>query len=194
VAPVQVVIIPVFKEKDREVVMEAVDALHAQLKPHYRVRVDDRDNLRPGAKYFEWERKGVCLRLEVGPRDVAKGQAFAKKRTGGAKFGVSFEGAVAEVGEVLDGMQAELLTAAQERLAARTYTVDSREAFVEKLESQPGFYRIPWGGDDDDEDKVKEDTRATLRCYPMEQPSVDGLTCPLTGKPAHSWAIFARAY
>ncbi len=62
----------------------------------------------------------------------------------------------------------------------------SREEFVEKLESQPGFYRIPWGGSDEDEDQVKEDTRATLRCYPMEQDSVEGLTCPLTGKPAHS--------
>ena len=194
VAPVQVVIIPVFKEKDREVVMEAVDALHAQLKPHFRVKTDDRDNMRPGAKYFEWERKGVCLRLEVGPRDVAKGQAFAKKRTGGAKFGLPFEGAVQHVGEVLDTMQAELLAGAKARLEEHTYTTESREDFAEKLESQPGFYRIPWGGNDEDEDKVKEDTRATLRCYPMEQPSVQGLTCPLTGKPAHSWAIFARAY
>ncbi len=194
VAPVQVVIIPVFKEKDRQVVMDAVDGLHATLKPHFRVKVDDRDNMRPGAKYFEWERKGVCLRLEVGPRDVAQGQAFAKKRTGGDKFGVSFANAVDEVRAVLDGMQQELLDAAVARLAERTYTVASREEFVEKLESQPGFYRIPWGGSDEDEDQVKEDTRATLRCYPMEQDSVEGLTCPLTGKPAHSWAIFARAY
>ena len=194
IAPIQVVIIPVWKEKNREMVMEAVDALHASLKGQFRVKVDDRDNMRPGAKYFEWERKGVCLRLEVGPRDVEKGQAFAKRRTGGDKFGVPFADAPAVVGEVLETMQNDLLEAARSRLAERTYTVASREEFSEKLESQPGFYRVPWGGNDEDEDQVKDETRATLRCYPLDQDPVDGLTCPLTGKPAHTWAIFARAY
>jgi len=194
VAPVQVVIIPVGKNKDLPAVIEAANELFLQLKPHFRVKVDDRDNLRPGAKYFEWERKGVPLRLELGPRDLKKGQAFAKLRTGGDKFGVPLEGAVDAVREVLDTMQADLLAAATERLAAHTYTVGSRAEFAEKLESQPGFYKIPWGGDDADEDQVKADTRATLRCYPLEQAPVEGLTCPLTGKPAQRWAIFARAY
>jgi len=195
IAPVQVVIIPVVnKEKDRELVMGAADDLAAQLKPHFRVKVDDREKMRPGAKYFEWERKGVPLRLEVGPRDVKKGQAFSKKRTGGAKFGIPFADVVAEVGRVLDDIQAELLDSARTRLAERTYTVSSREEFAELLVSQPGFYRVPWGGDDDDEERLKTDTRATLRCYPNDAESVDGLTCPLTGKPAREWAIFARAY
>ncbi len=194
VAPVQVVIIPVFKAKDRDLVMEAVDALFSDLKPHVRVKVDDRDNLRPGAKYFEWEQKGVPLRLEVGPRDVKKGQAFAKRRTGGDKFGVPFDDAVSVVTEVLDAIQAELLQRALDAREARTYNVISREQFAQLIESQPGFYRVPWGGDDDDEDKVKADTRATLRCYPIDGGSVEGLTCPLTGKPAREWAYFARAY
>ena len=77
---------------------------------------------------------------------------------------------------------------------SRTYTVSSYEEFKEKIESQPGFYRVPWGGDDADEDKIKEQTRATLRCFPLETAPVTGLTCPLTGKPAREWAIFARAY
>jgi len=193
-APVQVVIVPVYKDKDREVVMSAVDQLFASLKPHFRVKVDDRENMRPGAKYFEWERKGVPLRLEIGPRDVAQGQAFAKKRTGGGKFGVSFDGAVEAVREVLADVQRELYDRALAFRDEHTYTVDSWDEFVDKLESQPGFYKIPWGGDDADEDRVKEQTRATLRCYPLEQESVDGLTCPLTGKPAREWAYFARAY
>jgi len=194
VAPLQVVIIPVYKVKDRDVVMEAIDKLFGDLRAHFRVKVDDRDNLRPGAKYFEWEQKGVCLRLEVGPRDVAKGQAFAKKRTGGDKFAVHLDNAVAEVTDVLDGMQQELLDAARARMDAQTYTVASRDEFLEKIDEQPGFYRVPWGGDDDDEAAIQTEVRATLRCYPLEQPSVEGLTCPLTGKPAHTWAIFARAY
>lgn len=194
VAPVQVVIVPVYKNAERAEVMAAVDALFAQLKGTFRVKVDDRDNLRPGAKFFEWEQKGVPLRLEVGPRDVKSGQAFAKRRTGGDKFAVPFEGAAATVGRVLDEMQVALLEAARASREARTYAVSSWDEFCEKIESQPGFYRIPWGGDDADEDKVKETTRATLRCFPVDGGPVEGLTCPLTGKPAREWAIFARAY
>ncbi|MEQ1568337.1 MAG: proline--tRNA ligase [Myxococcota bacterium] len=193
-APVQVVIVPVYKNEERATVLAAVDRLHAELKGKFRVKVDDRDNLRPGAKYFEWEQKGVPLRLEVGPRDVAKGQAFAKRRTGGDKFAVPFEGAAGVVAQVLEQMQADLLERARKLRDERTYTVASWDEFTEKIESQPGFYRIPWGGDDADEDRVKEQTRATLRCHPLDAASVDGLTCPLTGKPAREWAIFARAY
>ncbi|HHO54481.1 MAG TPA: proline--tRNA ligase [Deltaproteobacteria bacterium] len=193
-APVQVVIIPVYKNKDRETVMAAVDALHAQLEGRVRVRVDDRDNLRPGAKYYEWEHKGVPLRLEVGPRDVKRGAAFAKRRTGGDKFAIPFEGAVERVEEILAEVQQALLETARRRLDERTYAAESWDDFVRLIEEQPGFYQIPWGGDDADEDRVKDATKATLRCYPLKQPPIEGLTCPLTGKPAREWAIFARAY
>ena len=194
IAPVQVVIVPVYKGDERPVVMAAVDALFASLKGRFRVKVDDRDNVRPGAKYFEWEQKGVPLRLEIGPRDVAKGQAFAKRRTGGDKFAVPFANAEAVVTEVLEGIQEQLLDAATAFRDARTYTVGSYEEFKARLESHPGFYRVPWGGNDADEDRVKEETRATLRCIPLVQDPVVGLTCPLTGKPSREWAIFARAY
>ena len=156
--------------------------------------MDDRDNMRPGAKYFEWERKGVPLRLELGPRDVAKGQAFSKRRTGGDKFGIPLDNAVEEVTQVLDEIQAELLQRATEHRDAHTYRCTDRDAFIDGIQNTPGFYLVPWGGDDEDEDRVKDETRATLRCYPLEQDSVDGLTCPLTGKPAREWAYFARAY
>jgi prolyl-tRNA synthetase len=194
VAPVQVVIVPVMKDKDKEVVMNAVDALHASLKPHVRVIVDDRDNMRPGAKFFEWERKGVPLRMEVGPRDVKNGAAFCKRRTGGDKFSISFDGASETVLEVLQGIQEDLLAVAKARVDAHTFDVETEEAFIEGIEQRPGFYKIPWGGDDADEVAVKDKTRATLRCFPLDQPPVDGLTCPLTGKPAREWALFSRAY
>lgn len=196
VAPIQVVIIPVCRDKDRATVMQAVDTLHRDLvDAGLRVRVDDRTHMRPGPKYFEWERKGVPLRLEVGPRDVKKGQAFAKLRVSdGRKFGVPFDTAAEEVPRLLSKMQDDLLARARALREARTYTVTSREEFVAQIDTQPGFYRIPWGGDDADEDAVKAQTRATLRCYPLAAPSIEGLTCPLTGKPAREWAIFARAY
>lgn len=194
IAPIQVVIIPVYKAKDRDVVMEAVDALNASLRGSFRVKVDDRDNMRPGAKYFEWERKGVPLRLEIGPRDVKKGQAFAKKRTGGGKFGVAFDGAADQVRDVLDGIQAELLSRAEAFQTSHIHDITSREQFVAAVKDEVGFFRVAWGGDDADEVAVKDETKATLRCYPMIQDSVEGMTCPLTGKPAREWALFARAY
>ncbi|MEZ4323058.1 MAG: proline--tRNA ligase [Myxococcota bacterium] len=195
IAPVQVVLLPAGPPKVWGEVMPTIDRIAADLKAAgIRVKVDDRDNVRAGAKFFEWERKGVPLRLEIGPRDLEKGQAFARRRTGGDKFGIAFDGVVAAVQSELDGIQAELFERALAMQRDRTYRVESRDELAEKLESQGGFYLIPWGGDDADEAALKDDTRATLRCYPLDQEPIDGLTCPLTGKPAREWAIFARAY
>ncbi len=195
VAPIQAVIIPVYKDAEKASVMVAADQLFAELKAAgIRVKLDDRENLRPGAKYFEWERKGVPLRLELGPRDVAKGQAFAKRRTGGDKFGVNLASAPVEVQAVLAEIQRELLERATAFRDNNLHEVRSWDEFERDINEKVGFFRIPWGGDDADEDRVKERTRATLRCYPTAQPPIDGLTCPLTGKPSHRWALFARAY
>jgi prolyl-tRNA synthetase len=195
IAPVQVVIVPVAKGKDWDEVMVTVDALGAELKAAgVRVEVDDRDHVRWGAKYFEWERKGVPLRLEVGLRDIAQGQAYAKTRIGDAKFGLPLQGAAAKVREILDQVQAELLERATAMRDQRTYDIDSREAFDAMLAGETGFARLPWGGDDADEKRINDETKASVRCYPMVQDSVEGLTCPLTGKPAWTWALFARAY
>jgi prolyl-tRNA synthetase len=186
--------VPIYKTEERSLVLEAVERLRRALGTRFRVKVDDRDHLRPGAKYFEWEQKGVPLRLEIGPRDVAKGQAFAKRRTGGDKFAVPFEAAEVLVGEVLEAMQAEMLAKATAYRDARTTTVSSWDELVARMDGDTGFVKVPWGGDGDDEERIKEATKATLRCHPMDAGSVEGMTCPLTGKPAHEWAIFDRAY
>ena len=132
--------------------------------------------------------------MELGPRDVAKGQAYCKRRTGGDKFGISLDNPAEEVTRVLNEIQDALLQRATEHRDSHTYRCTDRDTFVSGIKDRPGFYLIPWGGDDEDEDRVKEQTRATLRCYPLEQESVEGLTCPLTQKPAREWAYFARAY
>lgn len=196
VAPTQVVVIPVGKSKDLPAVMEQVDPIVARLKAAgIRVKVDDRDNVRPGAKYFEWERKGVPLRLEVGPRDLAKGQFFSKTRIGKDKFGIAFETVVDDVKRVLEEVQAELLAKATAFREARTFDADTREEFEAILTGDtPGFIKVPWGGDSADEKRVNDETKASIRCYPLGAGKPDGLTCPLTGKPAWTWALFARAY
>jgi prolyl-tRNA synthetase len=194
VAPIQVVIIPVGKVAELPAVLAAADTLRAELRAAgVRVKVDDRDNVRPGAKYFEWERKGVPLRLELGPRDLAQGQAFAKTRIAKEKFGLPLDGAAARVAEILVQIQADLLARATAFRDANTRGVTSRADFDAGLEAG-GFLRVAWGGDTADEERVNDETRASIRCYPLGSDAPDGLTCPLTGKPAWTWALFARAY
>ena len=196
VAPIQVVIIPIWrKEKEREEVVDFASGMAAELKAAgVRVHVDNRDKMKPGAKYYEWERKGVCLRMEIGPRDVKKGAAFCKKRTGGDKFNIEREGCVATVQEVLTGIQAELLARATELRDVNTHAVSSYDDFKAQLQEKGGWYLVPWHADSDAEDRIKTETKATIRCFPVGQQDIDGKSCFYSGKPATHMAIFARAY
>ena len=196
VAPIQVVIIPIArKDKDKE----SVAAFCAELKSTLadagvRVHVDDRDKMKPGAKYYEWERKGVCLRMEVGPRDVAKGEAFCKKRTGGDKFGIPLAGSAEKVQEVLRLIQDDMLSKAEQFREENTHAVDSYDAFKSSLKEKGGWYLVPWHDDADAEARIKTETKATIRCFPLGQQDIEGKSCFYSGKPATHIAIFARAY
>ena len=194
-APVQVVITPIWKGEAEKAEMLAFAAeVKAALSPRFRVKLDDRDNLKPGAKYFEWERKGVPLRLEIGPRDLKSRSVFAAPRSGGGKFGIPYEGIADAVGAKLDAMQAELLAAAEARRDARTFRVESYAAMKEQLDGG-GFFLVPWHEDADAEARIKEETRATIRCFPLAwQAEAVGRTCFYSGKPATRMALFARAY
>ena len=196
VAPVQVVIIPIWrKDHEREGVVDFASDMAAELRAAgIRVHVDNRDKMKPGAKYYEWERKGACLRMEIGPRDVAKGAAFCKKRTGGDKFNIEREGCVAAVTEVLDGIQAELLAKATELRESNTHTADSYEDFKTQFAAKGGWYVVPWHADNANEDAIKAETKATIRCFPRGQQDIEGKTCFYSGKPATHIAVFARAY
>ncbi|OLQ14767.1 Proline--tRNA ligase [Symbiodinium microadriaticum] len=145
------------------------------------VHVDDRLGLKPGKKFFEW----------------ARGTAMGKLRTGGDKFKVSLgESAAAEVQEALQGMKKELQSRSEELKQRLTFRIESRADFDARLkEKTTGMLLVPWGGDDDDEDRLQEETGVTLRCYPMQQDELPpDQVCPLTGKPSRIWAIFALAY
>jgi prolyl-tRNA synthetase len=206
IAPVQVVITPIWKgDAERVAVLAFAERVRAALSPRFRVTLDERDTLKPGAKYFEWERRGVPLRLEVGPRDVQQGAVFAAPRVGvpspvtnyapvTRKFPLPLEGLGDNVWEVLDRVQKALLSAAEARLAARTSTPASYAAFAEALE-QGGFFLVPWHDDPDAEARIKEETKATIRCFPLDgQDAALGATCFYSGRPADRMALFARAY
>eukprot|EP00931_Biecheleriopsis_adriatica_P114578 TRINITY_DN9046_c0_g1_i1.p1 TRINITY_DN9046_c0_g1~~TRINITY_DN9046_c0_g1_i1.p1 ORF type:complete len:581 (+),score=123.46 TRINITY_DN9046_c0_g1_i1:36-1778(+) len=200
VAAIQVVIVPLFS-KDAEkqaAILEAAASLQSRLTAAgIRVKVDDRLGLKPGKKYFEWERAGVPLRLELGARDLDSGAALGKLRSGGDKFSVSLgEAAVDEVSSALLKMKQGLMERSEALKQKLTFRISSRDDLDARLkEREPGMFIVPWGGDDDDEEQLKEETGVTLRCYPLDQePMPDNQVCPLTGKPSRQWAICALSY
>jgi prolyl-tRNA synthetase len=206
-APIQVVIVPIYrKEKERDLVQPLAHQVEAQLKAAgWRVRLDDREELTPGFKFNDWEMRGVPLRVEIGPRDVKQNSVVLARRDisrhaeqpGGPKskvFGVPVDGVVPAVQDLLAEIQANLLRQATEFRDANTHTgIRSYEQFREVLESQGGFLRVHWAGTPEDEDQVKADTKATIRCFPSETPEGEGI-CFYTGKRTDQVAIFARAY
>jgi prolyl-tRNA synthetase len=194
IAPIQVVVTPIWKgDAEKAEVLAFAGKVMESLKG-VRVKLDDRDGLKPGAKYFEWERKGVPLRLEIGPRDVKQGAVFAASRLGGKKESLPLEGLAAAVRGKLDGIQAELLARATAQRDARTFRIASYDDLKAGLETG-GFFLVPWHDDADAEAKIKEETRATIRCYPLDgQEEAAGKTCFYSGRPATHMAIFARAY
>ena len=204
VAPLQVVVVPI--KQETEEVRQKVDEIFVALKKAgIRVKVDDRENMRPGAKYFEWERKGVPIRLDVGPRDVGNNAAMIVTRHDGCKSTISTGDDLVElIKETMDKMHNDLYDAASERLAKKTFRLDSYDtmkAMIQKggdgdLESA-GFYLVPWKCNEANEEAIKGDCKATIRCYPFEHnqaPPPAGTRCFYSGEEATHMAIFARAF
>ncbi len=196
-APIQVVLVPIWrKDEDQERVLDFTRQVGKRLGGAVRVHIDDRVKMKPGAKYFEWERKGVPLRFEIGPRDVDNNSVFCAKRTGGKKFPIPFEdGFLDRVLGELEEIQQGLLQAALDRRAANTHKVQAYDEMKTLLDESPGFFLVPWHDDAVTEREIKDDCKATIRCFPLdEQSDVEGKTCFYSGRPATHMAIFARAY
>ncbi|HEY0755766.1 MAG TPA: proline--tRNA ligase [Ktedonobacteraceae bacterium] len=195
-APYQVVIVPIWrKEQEKEVVTGLVSRVQQQLKGKVRVRVDWSENT-PGWKYNEWEMRGVPLRMEVGPRDVQNNSVMLVRRDNRAKEAVPVEGLEARLPVLLEEIQQAMYKRALEFRLSNTYSTDSYNEFKEIIASEKrGFVRVKWAEDSAAELAIKEETKATLRVIPFEQPEggVQG-KCIYTGKPATCEAIFARAY
>ena len=194
-APTQVVIVPIYrKDGERSTVMEAIEKIEAMLGSDVRVKVDERDEYSPGWKFNEWELKGVPLRIEIGPRDIAKDQVVIARRDVPGRDGKSFlplERLADAVPDMLKDIQNSLLTRATEFRDANISEPSDYDSFREAVTQ--GFARAWWCGDVACEDKVKDDTRATTRCIPSDQPG-GSEACIVCGKPAEEITIFARAY
>jgi prolyl-tRNA synthetase len=195
-APYQTVIVPIYrKDGEKGPVLEATERIRQELVDvGVRVKVDDRDTLSPGFKFNDWELRGVPTRIEIGPKDIAKNSVALARRDIPGRDGKQFvpqEGLVNTVQNLLDEVQNALLERARQFRDDNTYDVDNYDGFKEVTKA--GFARVWWAGSDADEQQVQEETKATLRCIPLDQPGGSG-TCFLTGKPADKIAIFARAY
>ena len=195
-APYQTVIVPIYrKDKEREVVLTAVSTLKQTLTAAgIRVHVDNRDHLTPGFKFNDWELRGVPTRIEIGPRDVANNSVALARRDIPGREGkqfVSQDGLAQTVQQLLDEIQANLLARATKFRDDNTHEVTNYDEFQTAV--QTGFAKVWWVGSNEDEQRVKEETKATIRCFPLDQPGGSG-TCFYTGKSADRVAIFGRSY
>ena len=195
-APFQLVIVPIYKTDDeRAAVMENAQRLRRELADAgIRVKMDEREGMSPGFKFNDWEMRGVPLRLELGPKDVAKASVVLARRDRPGKEGKSFvpqQGIAAAVAQMLEEIQKALYDRALEFRRANTAEPADYEEFKKAVEK--GFAFSWWCGGTECEEKIKEETKATMRCIPLEQPGGSG-KCIYCGQPAAEKAIFAKAY
>jgi prolyl-tRNA synthetase len=194
IAPYQVVIVPIPRGNWKETVLPKAQAIAAELAAsNIRVKLDASEENSPGWKYAEWELRGVPLRLEIGPKDIEKGQVFSARRDTREKAAIPFDGLAGRVAEMLAAIQANLLQQAIKFREEHTTEVASWDEFVEAMEGRPGFVVASWCGDADCEASIKTATQATLRNIPLGSARVEG-TCVKCGKPSHVRAWFAKAY
>jgi len=207
-APIHVAIVPIFKnDQEKARVCEAGAKLAALLRDDgLSVVLDDREDERPGAKYYHWERKGVPLRLELGPRDLEQGTVLSKLRVAeldergrAKKMSLPMQDLGLAVGRILDAFQQKLFDVAQQRLDASTLFVDSWDRFQDAFADQSSrFVYAHWDGTTETELAIKEETKVTIRCLPYREDAPPGVfergTCVKTGKPSAQRVLFAKAY
>jgi prolyl-tRNA synthetase len=195
IAPLQVVIVPIFKGEEQKALLdEKVHAMVASFKAAgIRVKYDDSDNQRPGWKFAEYELKGVPVRIAVGPRDLENNQVEIARRDTKEKTTVSMDGITETVSQLLLDIQSNLFNRAKKYRDEHITKVDSWDDFISTLDTKAGFVSAHWDGTPATEDKIKEMTKATIRCIPLNNEQESG-TCILTGKPSVQRVLFARAY
>ncbi len=194
-APIQVVIVPIYKtEEERRAIGDKMDEIAAELKAKgISVKIDDDDQKRPGWKFAEYEAKGVPVRLAIGPRDLQNEQAELARRDTREKKAVPFNGIATYIENLLDEIQQNLYDRSLKFRTDNMRKVDSYDEFRELLESEGGFFLAHWDGTAETEEKIQEETKATIRCIPLDAEEEEG-TCMYSGKPSKRRVVFAKAY
>ncbi len=192
-APIHVVIVPIYKsEEQREAIKAKVLTIKQNLeKRGVTVKFDDDDTQKPGWKFAEYELKGVPVRLAMGARDLENGTIEVARRDTLTKETVSLDSIEDHIATLLDDIQKNLFIKARDFRAAHTYTANTYEEFKELIKK--GFVLAHWDGTSETEERIKDETKATIRCIPFDAPDEEG-TCIYSGKPSHKRALFAIAY
>lgn len=193
-APIEVVIVPIYKTpEDLAKISEKVNPLFEQLKSAgISVKYDDDDKQRSGWKFAEYELKGVPVRLAMGMRDLENGTIEIARRDNLTKESRSLDGVVDHIKTLLDEIQTNIFERARKFREDNTFKVDTWDGFKEQIE-RGGFILAHWDGTPETEEKIKDETKATIRCIPLDAPDEDG-KCVYTGAPSNKRVIFARAY
>jgi prolyl-tRNA synthetase len=194
-APIQVVIIPIYKNTEQLAgLSETALRIKAQLEAKgVSVKYDDRDNNKPGWKFADYELKGVPVRLAIGPRDLENKTIEVARRDTLTKETISADSIVEHVTGLLDEIQLNIYNKALAFRKENTFHVDTWEDFLKILDNQGGFIMAHWDGTVETEEKIKEETKATIRCIPFDSPDEEG-KCVYSGKPSKRRVLFARSY
>lgn len=194
-APIQVVIVPIYKTDEQLAeITAAVDGLITELKKlHISVKFDNRTTQKPGFKFAEWELKGVPVRIAVGPKDLENGTFEVARRDNLTKEVVAKDGIVNYISDLLSQIQQALFNKALDYRESHITEVDNFEQFKEVLEGKGGFVSAHWDGTPETEEKIKEITKATIRCIPLDRVEEQG-TCVFTGEKSAGRVLFAKAY
>jgi len=194
VAPVQVVIIPIYysDEEKQKVLKKANEIQNIFVKKNIRVHVDDREELTPGYKFHDWELRGIPLRVEIGPKDIEKNKVVLAKRHNKEKLDLSFDEINEKIESILDDIQKQMLVAAKKILEKMTRDVSNYDEFKSELE-KGGFLQSPWCGKEECEAKIKEETGAEIRVIPFESEN-SSKKCVYCNEQSVSIPIFARGY
>jgi prolyl-tRNA synthetase len=194
-APIQVVVVPIFKgEEELAKITEFVDTLKKELKVKgISVKYDNRDTQRPGFKFAEYELKGIPLRVAIGGRDLSNGTVELARRDTKTKETVSQAGLADHIENLLDQIQQNIYQKALTFRTENTREANTYEEFKLMLDETPGFISAHWDGTPETEQRIKEETKATIRCIPLDNKQEEG-TCILSGKPSVQRVLFARAY
>ena len=194
-APIQVVFVPIFKtDEEKEAIDNKVNALIAEMKTAgISVKYDDDDNRRPGWKFAEYEAKGVPVRVAIGPRDLENNNAEVARRDTKEKNIISLDGLSQHIASLLDEIQDSLFDKAKAFREENTRKVNDYETFKTQLKKEGGFFLAHWDGTVETEQKIKDETKATIRCIPLDREEEAGV-CMYSGKPSAGRVVFAKAY
>ena len=194
-APIQVVIVPIYKgEEQKQLIDEKVNAFVKELKhAGIKVKYDDSENNRPGWKFAEYEMKGVPIRIGIGARDIANNVVEVARRDTKEKMSMPIEGLAVNIIKLLDTIQESIYNKAFAYREMHVTPADTWQEFIDLLDNKGGFVSAHWDGTPETEDKIKELTKATIRCIPLNNAGEEG-SCILTGNSSTQRVLFARAY